>query len=209
MSIELRLAPKHEVERVLGATRRLGVAPARIELGSGAEGQDALNLLPALSGGTQQGRLKRALIVLTLMLAVSAVAIPLQRQRATLAELDAEVAVAQAEAEESLAIRDRLDELTRRAQFLVADKIRPPLVVQVLHELTRLIPDQAYLVQFELRDQTVELHGFALAASNLIVLLEQAPLFKTPQFRSPVTQHRQSGAERFHISVELSSDEGG
>jgi general secretion pathway protein L len=74
--------------------------------------------------------------------------------------------------------------------------------------LTRLVPDQAYLIQFDLRDQTVELHGFASTASELIGLLEQSPLFKAPQFRSPVTQDPRSGTERFHISVELTGGEG-
>ena len=210
LSVELQLAPKREIERVLEAARGFGLVPARIELAGGAEGGDTLNLLPGESGyGTRERRLSRALALLALILAVSAVAIPLQRQRATVAKLEAEVTAARAQAEESLAMRDRLGELTRSAQFLVSDKTRQPMVVQVLNELTRLVPDQAYIIQFELHNQTVELQGFAVTASDLIGVLEQSPLFNAPQFRSPVTQDRRSGAERFHVSVELTSHEGG
>ena len=106
-------------------------------------------------------------------------------------------------------MRDRLGVLTKSAEFLVADKTGHPLVVEVLDELTRVVPDQAYLVQLQLRDQTVELHGFASTASDLIGVLEQSPLFNAPQFRAPVTQDRRSGAERFHISAELTASEGG
>jgi general secretion pathway protein L len=210
LSVELQLAPQREIDRVLQTARRFGLSPARIELARGAEGGDPLNLLSGDSGpGTRDGRLNRALALLALVLAMGAVAIPLQRQRATVAELESEVSAARALAEESLAMRDRLGVLTKSAQFVLADKTRQPLVVQVLDELTRLIPDQAHLLQLELRDQTVELHGFASTASDLIGLLEQSPLFKAPQFRAPVTQDRRSGAERFHISVELTSGEGG
>jgi general secretion pathway protein L len=210
LSVELQLAPKREIERVLEAARSFGIAPSRIELAGGAETAGLLNLLPGESGHrTREGRLSRVLALLALVLAVSAVAIPLQRQRATMARVEAEVIAARAQAEESLAMRDRLDQLTRRAQFLAADKQRQPLVVGVLDELTRLVPDQAYVIQFELHDRTVELHGFAATASDLIGVLDQSPLFKAPQFRSPVTQDRRSGTERFHISVELSSKEGG
>jgi general secretion pathway protein L len=210
LSVELQLAPKREIERVLQAARSFGLAPARIELARGAEGGDPLNLLSSESGhGTREGRLRGALALLALVLAISAVGIPLQRQRATVAELEAQVTAARAQAEESLAMRDRLGVLTKSAQFLLADKTRHPLVVQVLDELTRLLPDHAHLLQLELRDQTVELHGFASTASDLIGVLEQSPLFKAPQFRAPVTQDRRSGAERFHISVELTSGEGG
>jgi general secretion pathway protein L len=210
LSVELQLAPKREIERALQAAQRFGLAPTRIELARGAEGAEALNLLSGESGhSTRKGRLSRALALLALVLAISAVAIPLQRQRATVAELESQVAAARADAEESLAMRDRLGFLTKSAQFLLAEKTRHPLVVEVLDELTRLVPDQAHLIQLELRDQTVELHGFASTASDLIGLLDESPLFKAPQFRSPVTQDRRSGAERFHISVELASDEGG
>lgn len=210
ISVELQLAPKREIERVLEAAQRFGLVPARIEMAGGTEGAGALNLLPGGSGhGKREHRLSRALALLALILAVSAVAIPLQRQRTTLAELEAEVSAAQAHAEESLAMRDRLDQLTRSAQFLVADKTWRPLVIQVLDELTLLVPDHAYIIQLELHDETVELHGFATTASDLIGVLEQSALFRAPQFRSPVTQDRRSGAERFHVSVEITSSEGG
>ena len=158
---------------------------------------------------TGDGRVSRALALLALILAVSAVAIPLQRQRTTLAKLDAQVNAARTQAEESLAMRDRLDQVTRSAEFFVTEKTRQPLVVEVLDELTRVVPDHAYIIQFELHDQTVELHGFAITASDLIGVLEDSPLFRAPQFRSPVTQDRRSGAERFHISAELTASEGG
>ena len=82
------------------------------------------------------------------------------------------------------------------------------MVTEVLSELTRLVPDQAHIVQLELRDGTVQLHGYAATASELISLLDESRLFKTPQFRSPVTQDPRSGSERFHLSVELTAPEG-
>jgi general secretion pathway protein L len=204
LSLELHLAPRRKVDRVLTALRSFGLVPARLELAGGSEGGDRLNLLPGEpSQRTREGRLNRAFALLAMMLAASIVAIPLQRQRATMAELDAEAAAARAKAEESLAMRDRLDQLTKSAQFLLAYKTRQPLVVQVLDELTRLVPDQAYLIQLELHEQTVELHGFAATASDLIGPLEESPLFTAPQFRSPVTRDPRGGTERFHISVEL------
>ena len=209
LSVELQLAPRREIERAVEAAQRVGVAPAAVELADGGADQP-LNLLPGESGQrARDGRLHRVLALLALALAVGAVVIPLQRQRTTLAELESEVAAARAEAEESLALRERLDRLTKSAEFLVADKTRQPMVVSVLDELTRLVPDQAYIIQLELHDGMVELHGYATTASDLIGVLEQSPLFRAPQFRSPVTQDPRSGAERFHVSVELTPGEGG
>jgi hypothetical protein len=69
------------------------------------------------------------------------------------------------------------------------------------------VPDQAHLAQLLLQDGEVQLHGWAATASDLISLLDQSPLFRAPQFRSPVTQDGSDGTERFHLSVELA--EGG
>ena len=210
LSVELQLAPKRELERALETARSFGIIPPRVELAAGAEGGSALNLLPGEPvHGTRENRLRRVLTIVAVLLAATAVAIPLQRQRAAVAKLQADVAAARTEAEESLAMRDRLEQLTRSAEFLEADKRRQPMVVRVLDELTRLVPDQAYITQLDIHDQTVEVQGFAATASDLIALLEQSPLFKAPEFRSPVTQDRRSGAERFHVSAELVAQEGG
>jgi general secretion pathway protein L len=210
ISVELQLAPKRVVEQAIETARRFGVVPSRIELAEARAKGEALDLLPgAPRESAREGRLHRALGLLALVLAVIAVGIPLQRQRATVAELEAQVATAQANAEESLALREQLDQLTRSAQFLVAEKTRRAMMTEVLAELTRLLPDQAHIVQLQLQDGTVQLHGFAATASDLIGLLDQSPLFNTPEFRSPVTQDPRSGTERFHVSVELVAREGG
>ncbi|MGH6942670.1 MAG: PilN domain-containing protein [Geminicoccaceae bacterium] len=210
ISVELQVAPKRVVERALEIARGLGVVPARIELADlGSDGQEALDLLPGEVGeGRRESRLNRALAVLALVLALIAVGIPLQRQRATVAELEAQVAAARADAEQSLTLRKRLDQISQGAQFLLAEKNRHVLVTEVLAELTRLIPDQAHVVQLQLSGGTVQLQGYAATASDLIGLLDQSPLFKGPRFRSPVIQDPRRGLERFHLSVEL-VDKGG
>jgi general secretion pathway protein L len=209
ISVELQLAPRRVVDQALATAQRLGLAAGRVELASAAPGAERLNLLRREPGaGARESRLNRALVLLAAALAVTAVVIPLRRQQATLDDLQTRVAAAQAEAEESMALRARLDQLTQSAQFLIAEKTGRPMVTEVLAELTRLVPDQAHIVQLELRDGTVQLHGYAATASELIGLLDESQLFKTPQFRSPVTQDPRSGSERFHLSVELAAPEG-
>ena len=125
LSVELQLAPKREIERVLQAARRFRARPGQDRVGARRRGRSHLNLLSGESRpGTREDRLSRALALLALVLAIGAVAIPLQRQRATVAELESDVSAARAEAEESLAMRDRLGVLTKSAQFLLADKSR-------------------------------------------------------------------------------------
>jgi general secretion pathway protein L len=142
------------------------------------------------------------MLLVVLILVMIAVGLPLWQQ-AALDDLEERVAAARAEAEEGLAVRERLDRLTRRARFLIVEKSRRPMATKVLVELTRRVPDQAHIVQLDLSDGRVQLHGYATAASDLIGLLDRSTLFKNPQFRSPVIQDPRSGSERFHLSVEI------
>ena len=208
ITVELAVAPRRTVAQALQLAQGIGAAAARVELdGAHADAREPLNLLPQ-DGADVAGerRLLRALILLALILAVTAVAIPLQRQSARLAALGAEIAASRVEAEQSHALRAELDQLSQTGAFLLAEKGRQPMATEVLADLTRLMPDQAYLAQLLLQGGEVQLHGWAATASDLISLLDQSPLFRAPQFRSPVTQEGRDGIERFHLSVELAED---
>jgi general secretion pathway protein L len=211
IAVELQLAPKQVVEQALETAQRLGLTAARVELAADdIAGAEPLNLLrDKLGGGAPERRVTRALVLLALILAAIAMAIPLRRQQVRLEDLETRVAVAHAEAEESLALREHLDQLTQSTRFLIAVKTRRPTVTEILAELTRLVPDKAHIVQLELRDDSVQLHGYAATTSDLIGLLDQSQLFRMPQFRSPVTRDPRNGLERFHLSVELAPSEGG
>ena len=70
-----------------------------------------------------------------------------------------------------------------------------------LHEVTTLLPEDAYLTTFRLRGSQIQLDGFARAASELIPKLEASAYFKGTKFGSPTTKAQ--GRDRFSISMEL------
>jgi general secretion pathway protein L len=208
MTVELAVAPRRTVEQALTLAQGVGAAVARVELDTPhGDTHEPLNLLPQDAADVAgERRLIRALVLLALILALAAVAIPLQRQRAKLAALTDQIAASRVEAEQSHALRAQLDELSQTGAFLLAEKGRQPMATEVVADLTRLLPDQAWLGQLLLQGGEVQLHGWAATASDLISLLDQSPLFRAPQFRSPVTQEGGDGIERFHLSVELAGE---
>jgi general secretion pathway protein L len=96
-----------------------------------------------------------------------------------------------------------LDELTRQANFLAEAKTTSPVLVQVLNELTRLLPDGTWLHQLELNGKEMIMQGESPASSAIIGLIEASPLFRNVTYRSPVTQNRVTGAERFNLAAEV------
>jgi general secretion pathway protein L len=211
ITVELQVAPRALVEQALAVAAACKVRPTRVELarpdafepGPDPGGAPALNLLPAEPEVAPASRLNRWLALVALALLAAALAIPLQQQRLTAADLERQVAIAKDAAQQSVQLRERLDQLDANVRFLSDQKGRTPMLTRVLAELTRVIPDQAYVEQLDVEGGLLNLRGLAATPSDLIGLLEQSALFRKPQFRSPVTQDPRLGLERFQLSAEV------
>lgn len=81
--------------------------------------------------------------------------------------------------------------------------------VQILKELTLVLPPSVWIWHYKLAGREVEISGFADSASELISLLDKSPLFEKVEFLAPVTKERERriGAdrerERFKIKMKL------
>lgn len=72
----------------------------------------------------------------------------------------------------------------------------------LLRELTEIIPQEAWLTTLNLDLKGVELSGQAMAASQLIPLLENSPRLERVEFSSPVTRGRDKEQFRIRASWE-------
>lgn len=110
-----------------------------------------------------------------------------------LAAVEPQVRQVHHDEDESKVTRDRLKILVQGDQRKVS---------VLLRELTEVIPEDAYLSTFRLRNDRVELEGFARSASDLVPLLEKSKHFRNAQFTSPVTKV-QNNQERFSLNAEI------
>ncbi|MBM4337963.1 MAG: hypothetical protein FJ110_00295 [Deltaproteobacteria bacterium] len=81
--------------------------------------------------------------------------------------------------------------------------------IEMLKELTRLLPPTAWVWNLKYNGKEVEISGFADSASDLISLIDKSPFFDKVEFMAPVTKERQvkpEGAlekERFKIKARI------
>ena len=75
-------------------------------------------------------------------------------------------------------------------------------VLQILDELSRIVPDTAYLSNFRYRDRSVELQGNAENTSSLVPILERSPVFKNVGFNAPSNRGRDN-RETFSLKAEM------
>ncbi len=81
--------------------------------------------------------------------------------------------------------------------------------IQILHELTQILPSTVWIWNFRYNGKEVEISGFADSASSLIPLIDKSPLFEKVEFAAPVTPEMSlrgsdgKTKERFKIKAKL------
>lgn len=167
------------------------------------EGATSVNLLPAEERrGVEDGApvvtffLAAVLVVVTLVWVASAMVkdhVVLAGLQSELSRLEPQIRQVHKNVDEAATLRQEIEFLTQD------DGVRNALFLQ---ELTKVVPPDAYLTTFRMRNGRVELEGFAASASDLVPLLEKSRLFKNAQFTSPVTKV-QNNQERFSLTTDI------
>jgi general secretion pathway protein L len=131
------------------------------------------------------------------------------RQIGTIASLDQRIAVTQAQA---VAVRDRYDKAQAAAEdmatLLNRRTARPP-VRAILEEISRVLPDTAWLTELRVERSAVTISGFAQSAPELIALLDRSSMFSEAGFAAPVVRSPREKADRFIISLSVPGAEPG
>ncbi|TPM32792.1 PilN domain-containing protein [Mesorhizobium sp. B2-3-4] len=117
--------------------------------------------------------------------------------------LDEQIDSAQAQARKArTALQKRQTEL-EQTEKLRAEKKNAVSVVRILAELTRLLPDSAWVSDLNSRGNQLTITGFAASAADLIQPIDASPLFSAPEFSSPVTRVPGQTGERFTITAKV------
>lgn len=200
INVELGFAERRVVDAVLALGRAWGLRFDRVAPAEAPR----LNLLRGLGDGADDRRRVRLVPILALVsAALLAVWIGLKLNR-----LDDAVAVADAQLAKLRAEALLVEKLTRdaatvelQAGFLGRSPSIPKL--RVLHEVTRLLPDDVWLHQFRVIEREIRIAGHAPNAAMLVGALESSPLFQNVRFRAPITKATMGGLDRFELSVDL------
>ncbi len=78
---------------------------------------------------------------------------------------------------------------------------RNPSILQLLRELTLVIPASAWLTDTNFNGRELVIGGYAQSSLELIGLLEESPRFSNVEFRGTIT--KRNNKERFKISAQI------
>lgn len=199
IAVALTVVPKAAVE---GFRKRLEAAGARVGKVVLDDGR-ALPVpgLAAAEGGI--GALNAVLLALLVVLAIAALLAPQWRAMRELDAARAEIAALKPKVDARLGRRESAWSRQAAARAALQAKLAAPSPVRLLEEITRLLPDDTWLNQFNLVDGRVEIEGSTASAAALVGLLEGSPLIASVAFQAPVTADPVTKREHFQFRVEL------
>jgi general secretion pathway protein L len=213
--VDLAAARRTEVDTAVKQVAAWGAVPSAVvpEL-PGAAAASRLNLLPAeMRNGYAWWRRWQFWLPIALLVAVAVVAVVLpvwQKREYAIAQNEV-AAQATQQASVAEALRAQLERQVGDYNFALERKYAYPATMQILDDVTRLLPDDTWLTQLEVRtsgrgkDMQRELlfRGESANAGRLVTLLEDSRLFTQAAPRSPTTKIQPGPGEIFDLGAQM------
>jgi len=76
-------------------------------------------------------------------------------------------------------------------------------VIELMDELTRILPNDIWLQQFQLQGSDLRIQGQADGSQRVIGLLNESSLFTSPEITGAISIDPRSGQERFRSQVRV------
>lgn len=143
-----------------------------------------------------------AIAVCALLLALWQV---LDNRRDAADAFEAELAPRAAQARQVAAERQELVAIVAGQAFLDRSRAARPTTVEILDELSRLLPDGTWLEKVAIEGDQLVLIGLSSEASALVRRLEPSPLWRSPALTGALQPDPRTGRDRFSLVAELAT----
>jgi general secretion pathway protein L len=217
--VDLAMALRTQVDAALRRVEGWGAAPvavvpARAADATAAADPSKFNLLP-------EDRVREVPywrkwhfwlpVALLVLVGGTAILLPLWQKRDQAIALSSVAEEARVKAAAADALRTELERATGDYNFVLGKKFAFPPTVQLLEDVTKLLPDDTWLLQFELKStgrgketlREMLLRGESGSAGRLVALLENSNLVQQASPRSPMTKIQPGPGEIFDLGAQL------
>ena len=203
VTVDLVYAPRDTVDALVDSASNLSMKTDVVT----CRRRDNANLQPVNLLPQDRRRARRidvrsfnlALTALLAVLLVAAVSIPIVQKNRAIATVEAQVEAAAAEAREGAELRQDLERMAEASQFLVNKKSSEVMIVEVIDEISRILPDHTWIARLDIKGPELQIQGQSSASSSLIGIIESSPWFEDVRFASPVVQIAGTENDRVHI----------
>lgn len=205
--VQVKDSPDHLI-------RQLGIRPEMVhDIDFSKEGVPAkstpqgrireINLLPRAA--LKQRKLSNYLvlggIIFFLLSLMVWPASKLAGQKRMLAKLEDSIESVSVQAEELNRMREDSRQIMDSIEAAAEMKKAYPSAINILRELTEVMPDSAWVLSLNYSNRRVTIQGEAESATSVIEAVENSPFFREVRFSSPVT--RSGARDKFTLVAEV------
>jgi general secretion pathway protein L len=219
IEVELAAVPRRLVERIRERLGELGIEVEAVDLGE-AEGPPSARFDLAGEAGRRGGSALRiagaGVLGFLVLIGAAWAGSEIHARGVVVAERERAAAALEARLSDLGALRDRLQGLRREAELVAERFAAAPSVLAVLDDLSRALPDEAFLSELELVSDRLAIAGYAPDAAAILPLLEALPSLEDVRFRAPSSRTLLEGpeggrreAERFVLVARVVERRGG
>ena len=137
------------------------------------------------------------------VLALAAMAAPLLIKREAAVQLLPWLDKGKTAAEAADSLKRDLEARVDEHNYLLEKRQLLPPVIIALEELSRVLPDDTWVQQLDIKGKELQIQGETASSVRLIGLFEQSGTFYDASFRSPLTKGQTSGAERYQLALQM------
>ncbi|MEE4216669.1 MAG: PilN domain-containing protein [Xanthomonadales bacterium] len=165
-----------------------------------------VNLLPEEKRHTQvnsKARLNYALGAASLVLLVMVMTFSLYLRGHQVHELEEAIAEVRGEAMQVDRIRKQIEGASEAAGFLATRRASSPLAVELLADITRILPDDTFLERLVIGRTSVQMQGKSRNAQQLIEKVNESAYLDAAAFRGSTRLDARTGLEIFEINAQV------
>ena len=203
--VELFVMPRKPVDAALDSLLGRGLAASGVDVLENGLGI-GVNLLPPEKRHRviyPRTRLNIGLAIAALVLLVMVMVESLGYKAGRVKELEEAIAGVQDEAKLVQKLREQVVETGEAASFLTRHRAASPMAIEVLADITNILPDDTYLDRLVISPDSVLLQGKSSNAQQLIELVNNSAVFDNAEFRGSTRLDTGSGLEIFEVNADL------
>ena len=207
--LEIYVAPRVQVDRAIHYLSARGLSPTGVDVLEDGKTM-GLNLLPAGQRVREVNRKMRMNFVLVgaaVVLLAVVMSQSLYLRSHQVVELETAIAEVQDEARLVQRIKEQIRDTSEAAGFLTVRRDISPLAIELLADITRLLPEDTYLDRLVINQASVQMQGKSQNAQRLIELVNQSELLDDAAFRGSTRLDARTGLEIFEINAKISGVE--
>jgi hypothetical protein len=127
---------------------------------------------------------------------------PIVMNRLFIKKYDSIIAASKAPVEKIQALRTQAEAMNAKVKSVEDLMSKKDMNLEILQELTTILPMDTYLNTYVNRDGTIQLVGLSGSSSDLIQKLDKSPWFKDVVARAPFREQK-PGIDQFNIEMKL------